>query len=107
MTDLQKTAQLINLLRINGVPGGLLAAEILTLVASNPRTYKDLEISTGATNGMISKVVNKMTPRIKNDEVIEPRLPLIVRKKSKSGRGYELTLSQTAQELMSNSGYST
>jgi len=43
MTDIQKTARLINLLRINGIQGGLLAAEVLSFIASGPRTYKDLE----------------------------------------------------------------
>ena len=107
MTDIQKTARLINLLRINGIQGGLLAAEVLSFIASGPRTYKELENLTKTPVGVVSRVVNKMTPREKDGEVIEPRLPLLVRKKMKSGRGYELSLSKTAQELLSNSGYST
>ena len=107
MTDIQKTARLINLLRINGIKGGLLAAEVLSFIASGPRTYKELEKLTKTPVGVVSRVVNKMTPREKDGEVIEPRLPLLVRKKMKSGRGYELSLSKTAQELLSISGYST
>ena len=107
MTDIQKTARLINLLRINGIQGGLLAAEVLSFIASGPRTYKELENLTKTPVGVVSRVVNKMTPREKDGEVIEPRLPLLVRKKMKSGRGYELSLSKTAQELLSISGYST
>ena len=107
MTDIQKTARLINLLRINGIQGGLLAAEVLSFIASGPRTYKELENLTKTPVGVVSRVVNNMTPREKDGEVIEPRLPLLVRKKMKSGRGYELSLSKTAQELLSISGYST
>ena len=105
MTDIQKTARLINLLRINGIQGGLLAAEVLSFIASGPRTYKDLEKWTNLSNGEISRVVNNMTPREKDGEVIEPRLPLLVRKKMKSGRGYELTLSKTAETILAESGY--
>jgi len=105
MTDIQKTARLINLLRINGIQGGLLAAEVLSFIASRPRTYKELEKYTNSTNGEISKVINKMTPREKDGEVIEPRLPLLIRKRMKSGRGYELTLSKTAETILAESGY--
>ena len=105
MTDIQKTARLINLLRINGIQGGLLAAEVLSFIASGPRTYKELETYTNSSNGEISKVINKMTPREKDGEVLEPRLPLLVRKKQKNGRSYELTLSRTAQNILVESGY--
>ena len=105
MTDIQKTARLINLLRINGIQGGLLAAEVLSFIASGPRTYKELEKYTNSSNGEISKVINKMTPREKDGEVIEPRLPLLIRKRMKSGRGYELTLSKTAETILAESGY--
>ena len=105
MTDIQKTARLINLLRINGIQGGLLAAEVLSFIASGPRTYKELEDLTGSSKGPVCRVINKMTPREKNGEVIEPRLPLLVRKKMKSGRGYELTLSKTAETILAESGY--
>jgi len=105
MTDIQKTARLINLLRINGIQGGLLAAEVLSFIASGPRTYKELEKYTNSSNGEISKVINKMTPREKDGEVLEPRLPLLVRKKQKNGRSYELTLSRTAHNILVESGY--
>jgi len=105
MTDIQKTARLINLLRINGIQGGLLAAEVLSFIASGPRTYKELEDLTNTPVGVVSRVINKMTPREKDGEIVEPRLPLIVRKRMKARRGYELTLSKTAQTILAESGF--
>tara|TARA_B100000965_G_scaffold248098_1_gene208405 strand:- start:540 stop:902 length:363 start_codon:yes stop_codon:yes gene_type:complete len=107
MTDIQKTARLINLLRINGIQGGLLAAEVLSFIASGPRTYKELEKYTNSSNGEISKVINKMTPREKDGKVLEPRLPLLVRKRRTGSKGYELSLSLTAVTLLNESGFST
>ena len=105
MTDIQKTARLINLLRINGIQGGLLAAEVLSFIASGPRTYKELENLTNTPVGVVSRVINKMTPREKDGEVIEPRLPLLIRKRQRNGRSYELTLSRTAHNILIESGY--
>ncbi len=107
MTDLTATARLLSMLRMNGKRGQVsgLGIECLLYIAAAPRTFEELCSLTGAHNGNISRAIQAMTPHKKGDEICQPVMHLLTRKKRPQPlRGYSVHLSKGGQELLKQAG---
>lgn len=109
MSDLDKTANLLRLVRLN-MPGGQisgLSVEILLLVAQGPKTIEQLVKLTGANNGTVCRAA--LTWCVwwdrKREEVRKPVLPLLQRRKRPRLAGHRYHLTKTGLEFLKAAGF--
>jgi hypothetical protein len=83
-------------------PAGILAMEVLVLVAEAPRTIEELSELTGAANGRINKVVRQLTPwwDRRRQEVIRPEHWFLQRRRRPGRRGYRIHLTSAGRAFL-------
>lgn len=88
MTELEKVARLMRILRMNAPQLGMLSVEVLLLCAEGPRTALELCRLTGAANGPVMRACWPFLTRVKpgSGDVIETQFPLLKRSKAPGRR---------------------
>jgi hypothetical protein len=89
-------ARLLTTIRKNDAQVGLLAIEVLLLVATGPKTREELQRITDSAAGPISRAIRSFVPWHQRSSglVIEPRLPLLKRVKRPGRKAPVISLSR-------------
>ena len=97
-------ARLLTMLRQNSTDRsriGLLSVECFLYVAQESQTIAELAKKTGASPATVNKAIYPFVPKLnKAGELIQPRIPLLKRKKQGNLRSKLIMLSKTGIEVL-------
>ena len=97
-------ARLLAMLRQNSTDRsriGLLSVECFLYVAQESQTIAELAKKTGADAATVNKAIYPFVPKLnKAGELVQPRIPLLKRKKQGNLRSKLIMLSRTGKEVL-------
>ena len=99
----QTFARLLTMLRQNSTDSriGLLSVECFLYVAQESQTIAALSQKTGADAASVNKAIYPFIPKInKTGVLVQPRIPLLKRKKQNNTKSRLITLSRTGKEML-------